>query len=410
MNSVREKLFNPFAVFGRKVQRKFLIQPRDYGKYTNDQLLEEMEHELRIFNIDGIVWYLAKDVCSFLGITPDNSARKLKSIDKMYIRQENIRLELTSKCDVSSKRTNQITTMMYLVNEPGIYALIQKSRTVYAEQFKSWLNEQVLPSIRKKGEYKAGSVLTGDIALANATQDQREWELECMDSKEEQEYKEEIENELLNDVENLQAEINVATTTIFEQTEILHQKETDVFSMLKNIQLNMQRNEEKREAQRVADDIQHQKERAQDLEDKRQMKQDLAEMKAKINIIIKDRIVAPPDDTHRELFVIMATGEQNFTSKNRSNWRFPFYTLKCQQRTKKTRESSCVEKYPQAQNVFEIAQPNNQSLYDVIKSKAVDLGIHVTFYRNCFYFEDNTVTLQNLIDLVHEIERERTRV
>ena len=48
MTGVREKLFNPFAIFGNKVQRKFLIQPKDYNKYTYEQLLEEVEHELSV--------------------------------------------------------------------------------------------------------------------------------------------------------------------------------------------------------------------------------------------------------------------------------------------------------------------------------------------------------------------------
>ncbi len=390
--TTQQKLFNPFAVFGRKVQRKFLIQPRDYNRYSESQLVEEVEHELRIFNIDGTIWYLAKDITSYLGINPKNSARALEKIEQKYIKQENITLKTDDLVHEVMPQEPNRAYKMYLISEPGIYALIQKSKTMYAELFKAWLNEQVLPSIRTSGEYKAESTLKRDIIQVSAEQDQREWELECMDEKEEKEYKEDIAFEI-------QSDINMARSTIVQQTQVIEQKESILIDMLKSMKADMQKDREE-----------HKREREQDLRDKEQMKQDLFEMKTKINTIVQDRIAVPEDKSRRELFIIMSTGEENTDDEKRNRWRFPYYILRCQQGTKETREMACVSKYPQAQNVFEIAQPNNQSLYDVIKSKVEQRKMRITFYRNCFYFNDNTVNLQNIIDLVYDIEKERTSV
>lgn len=44
---------------------------------------------------------------------------------------------------------------MIAVNESGLYTLIMKSRKPEAKAFKRWVTHEVLPSIRKTGEYKA---------------------------------------------------------------------------------------------------------------------------------------------------------------------------------------------------------------------------------------------------------------
>ena len=41
-----------------------------------------------------------------------------------------------------------------LVNEPGFYRVVMRSRSVVAEPFKKWVFHEVLPSIRKTGQYR----------------------------------------------------------------------------------------------------------------------------------------------------------------------------------------------------------------------------------------------------------------
>lgn len=42
-----------------------------------------------------------------------------------------------------------------VVNEPGLYSLILRSRKPEAKQFKRWITHEVIPTIRKTGGYAA---------------------------------------------------------------------------------------------------------------------------------------------------------------------------------------------------------------------------------------------------------------
>jgi prophage antirepressor-like protein len=103
-------------------RHSILILPRNRDKYTEAQLDELVPHNLRVFVFDKETWFLAKDVCSFLGIQPGDAGRALRNVDSQYVTQKRV-----------TKRTSQITKEMYFVSEFGVYALIQKSRTVYAQ-------------------------------------------------------------------------------------------------------------------------------------------------------------------------------------------------------------------------------------------------------------------------------------
>lgn len=45
---------------------------------------------------------------------------------------------------------------MYFVNEDGLYDVVLDSRKPEAKKFRKWITSEVLPSIRKTGEYKIG--------------------------------------------------------------------------------------------------------------------------------------------------------------------------------------------------------------------------------------------------------------
>lgn len=44
-----------------------------------------------------------------------------------------------------------------IINESGLYSLILSSKLESAKRFKKWVTSEVLPSIRKTGEYKTSS-------------------------------------------------------------------------------------------------------------------------------------------------------------------------------------------------------------------------------------------------------------
>lgn len=161
MESTQSQTFNPFRIFDREVERRFTIRPRDYKKYTEERLHERVAFQLRTFMIANTLYFLLKDVCSFLGITPNNTSRSIESIDSCHVRKECIQLDNMSDCNSDKKDQVRVCQRrnVYLINEPGIYALIQKSRTVYAREFKQWLHEEVLPAIAKYGAYISDNVV-----------------------------------------------------------------------------------------------------------------------------------------------------------------------------------------------------------------------------------------------------------
>jgi prophage antirepressor-like protein len=84
-------------------------------------------------------YFIVKDVCNVLDITnPTIAVRnipdKWKSSNKLL--------------DHSLKGQDMLT-----VTEAGLYKLIMRSTKPIAEKFQEWMCEEVLPSIRKKGEY-----------------------------------------------------------------------------------------------------------------------------------------------------------------------------------------------------------------------------------------------------------------
>jgi hypothetical protein len=58
------------------------------------------------------------------------------------------------KDDVGFSDTLNRTQKMTIINEPAVYKIIMRSNKPVAEKFQEFVCEDILPSIRKKGEYK----------------------------------------------------------------------------------------------------------------------------------------------------------------------------------------------------------------------------------------------------------------
>lgn len=98
--------------------------------------------KIRTAIIDGEPWFVAKDVCEVLGIA--NSRDAVTELDK----DERITV---GNPDGNPRAGNPLT--FNAVNESGLYALIFKSRKPEAKAFRKWVTSEVLPTIRKTGEY-----------------------------------------------------------------------------------------------------------------------------------------------------------------------------------------------------------------------------------------------------------------
>ena len=102
----------------------------------------EKKSDLRIQEIDGNPWFVAKDVCDALQLTDVSMTMSRLDDDE----------KLTQTLLVSGQGRQ-----MWLVNESGLYNLIFQSRKAEARVFRKWVTNEVLPSIRKTGRYGMGS-------------------------------------------------------------------------------------------------------------------------------------------------------------------------------------------------------------------------------------------------------------
>lgn len=113
------------------------------------QLFQYNGNQVRTVSIDGEPWFLVKDVCDILELTNQgNAVARLDEDEKQTIR-------LT---DTLSRNPN-----MTIVNEPGLYSLINRSRKPEAKVFQRWVNHEVLPSIRKTGSYSVQQLTPSEI-------------------------------------------------------------------------------------------------------------------------------------------------------------------------------------------------------------------------------------------------------
>lgn len=95
-------------------------------------------NEVRAFEREGEIWFVAKDICSILEI--DNPTMAIRSLDDDE--------STLSTIEGSHRPTN-------IINESGLYNLIFRSRKESAKAFRKWVTSEVLPAIRKTGSYQA---------------------------------------------------------------------------------------------------------------------------------------------------------------------------------------------------------------------------------------------------------------
>ena len=98
------------------------------------------EQQVRTIEKDGEPWFVGKDVATILGYSDTDQALR-KHVDDAD--------KLTRQIDGAGQKRN-----VTVINESGLYSLILSSKLPTAKEFKHWVTSEVLPSIRKTGEYK----------------------------------------------------------------------------------------------------------------------------------------------------------------------------------------------------------------------------------------------------------------
>jgi prophage antirepressor-like protein len=99
-------------------------------------------HTVRTVVIDDAPWFIVRDVCEALGI--NQPARAIENFPDN---------EVSKVSSTHFRGANLPNRGMLTVNEPGLYRLVFQSRKPEAEQFKTWVFTEVLPSIRRTGMF-----------------------------------------------------------------------------------------------------------------------------------------------------------------------------------------------------------------------------------------------------------------
>lgn len=94
--------------------------------------------QVRTIVLNGVPYFVAKDVCSALDISNHKDA--------------------VSRLDEDERRGSALPTpsgtqRMAIVNESGLYHLIFQSRKPEAKAFRKWVTSEVLPELRRTGSY-----------------------------------------------------------------------------------------------------------------------------------------------------------------------------------------------------------------------------------------------------------------
>ncbi len=96
------------------------------------KILEPIDHS-------GQRWFLAKDICQILGLRSVRDATRLLDDDEV--------------CLLPTQTAGGIQDVL-AVNESGAYHLTFTSRKPVAKRFRRWVTDEVLPQIRRTGEYR----------------------------------------------------------------------------------------------------------------------------------------------------------------------------------------------------------------------------------------------------------------
>ena len=110
-------------------------------------------NEVRTLLINNEPWFVGKDVAEVLGYTnPQKAIRDHVEEEDKIMGEQNVHL-----CITDSFGRKRYPTY---VNESGLYSLIMGSKLPSAKKFKRWVTSEVLPTLRKTGQYNMADSYT----------------------------------------------------------------------------------------------------------------------------------------------------------------------------------------------------------------------------------------------------------
>ena len=112
-------------------------------------------HEVRSLLLNNEPWFVGKDVADVLGYKNQRDAisKHVDSEDKNTVAIHD---------GITRGNPNQT-----IINESGLYSLVLSSKLPSAKKFKRWVTSEVLPALRKTGQYQVKE-LSGSELMAKA--------------------------------------------------------------------------------------------------------------------------------------------------------------------------------------------------------------------------------------------------
>ena len=122
---------------------------------------ELLNCQIGIFiNNDSEIYFRGKDVARFLGYSDTVSAIRDHIDDEDKNKLDELWAENNSA--LTSNEKNSI-----YINESGLYSLILRSNKEEAKYFKKWITSEILPSIRKTGQYSTKLPIHNQLSIMN---------------------------------------------------------------------------------------------------------------------------------------------------------------------------------------------------------------------------------------------------
>ena len=121
-----------------------------------DQTINFNEQTIRIVGSYDNPLFVAIDICKILGLK--NVTDTLRSLPDKW----------KKICDLENSEVTSTARKIQglnCINEAGLYKLIMRSNKPVAQKFQEVVCEEILPSLRKKGEYKIQSIIDKNIKL-----------------------------------------------------------------------------------------------------------------------------------------------------------------------------------------------------------------------------------------------------
>ena len=154
-----------------------------------DETISFNENDIRIVGTYEQPWFVAKDICQILDIKDVSMA--LNKIPEEW------------------KGTKVIGTLggdqhMRIINEGGLYKIIMRSNKPIAEKFQEVVCGEILPTLRKKGEYKIQSIIDKNKELE---EEKKRIENEKLELEEENSFLTKAHVEKNKEIKNLQNKV-----------------------------------------------------------------------------------------------------------------------------------------------------------------------------------------------------------